>query len=166
MRAKQQAGPQAKKGKQREAKDFDGAYEAAKHVSTEGWCGIPISAFRSAMISACRMVGFKMTIAKMSVFIDPDGYDRVDGTGLVRITRGEPKYVGHPVRNQTGVVDVRPRPMWSEGWEASVRLRWDAEQPRPSSRSSPRSSSTRATKQRPRPRPAPAGAFYLCAWTI
>lgn len=128
MVAKQKEGAQAKKGKAREAKDFEAAYEAAKHVSREGWCGIPAAAFRNAMISACRIVGFKMTIAKMSVFVEADGYDAVDGTGLVKITKGEPKYVEHPVRNQTGVIDVRPRPMWAEGWEANVRVRWDEDQ--------------------------------------
>lgn len=128
MVKKQKEGQQAKKGKVREAKDFDAAYENAKHVSTEGWCGIPAAGVRAALISACRLVGFKMTIAKMSVFVEADGYDKNDGTGLIKITKGEPKYVEHAVRNQTGVVDVRPRPMWAEGWEANIRLRWDSEQ--------------------------------------
>lgn len=128
MRAKQEAGAQSRKNKTRDAKDFNALYEAAKHVSRAGWCGIPAAAFRNAMISACRVVGFKMTIAKMSVFIEADGYDDSDGTGLVEITRGEAKYVEHAVRLATGVVDVRPRPMWDEGWEASVRVRWDLEQ--------------------------------------
>ena len=57
-----------------------------------------------------------------------DGYDAVDGTALVKITRGEPKYVEHPVRNATGVVDIRARPMWAEGWEAKLQLTWDEEQ--------------------------------------
>lgn len=128
MRAKHESGAQQRKNKPKDAKDFNALFEAAKHVANEGWCGIPAAAFRNAMISACRIVGFKMTIAKMSVFVVQDGYDRVDGTGLVRITRGEPKYVEHPVRNATGVMDIRPRPMWTEGWEADVRVRWDAEQ--------------------------------------
>jgi len=128
MRAKHEAGTQAKKGRAKEAKDFEALYESAKHLSRDGWCGIPAAAFRNAMISACRIVGFKMTIAKMSVFIEADGFDAVDGTGLVKITQGEPKYVEHPVRNATGVVDIRPRPMWHEGWEAEVKIRWDEDQ--------------------------------------
>ena len=128
MRLKQEQGSQAKKGKQREAKDFNATFEAAKHISREGWCGISAAAFRNAMISACRIVGFKMTIAKMTVFVLADGYDAVDGTALVKITRGEPKYVEHPVRNATGVVDIRARPMWAEGWEAKLQLTWDEEQ--------------------------------------
>jgi hypothetical protein len=128
MRRKQESGEQSRKGGKREAKDFKAAYEAAKHVSREGWCGIPAAAFRCAMISACRVAGIKMTITKMSVFVAADGYDKVDGIGLVKITKGEPKYVEHTVRLQTGVADIRARPMWMEGWEAKVTLRWDADQ--------------------------------------
>ncbi len=128
MRAKQAAGSTAKGKKERAAKDFDECYEQAKHVSREGWCGIPASAFRCACISACRLVNFKMTLAKLSVFVEADGFDRLDGTPLVKITKGEPQYVEHAVRNETGVADIRARPMWAEGWEAVVKIRWDAEQ--------------------------------------
>lgn len=129
MRQKQEKGSQGKKEKgKREPKDFQAVYESAKHISREGWCGIPAAAFRNAIISACRTVGFAMTLAKLSIFIEPDGYDAVDSMPLVKITQGEPKYVEHFVRNETGVADIRPRPMWAEGWEAKVRVRWDAEQ--------------------------------------
>ena len=128
MREKQENGSSARTDKKREAKDFKAAYEAAKHVSREGWCGISAAAFRNAMISACRIANFKMTLAKLSVFVEADGYDRVDGTPLVRITKGTPQHVEHLVRNATGVPDIRPRPMWTAGWEARVHLRWDADQ--------------------------------------
>lgn len=62
-----------------------------------------------------------MTIAKMTVFCQADGYDAVDHTPLVRITKGEPEYAEHPVRPETGGMDIRPRPMWAPGWEAVVR---------------------------------------------
>lgn len=123
---KQRAGSQSRKGVKREARDFEGGYEMAKHVSREGWLGIPAPAFRNAMISACRVVGFKMTMAKLSVFVEPDGFDKDDGTPLVRII-GEPRAHEALVRNQTGVVDIRWRPMWEE-WSAVVRVRWDAAQ--------------------------------------
>jgi hypothetical protein len=128
MRQKQEKGSQANKDKTRDAKDFKKCYEDAMHTSKDGWRGIPAPAFRAAMISACRVVGFKMTLAKLSIFVQPDGFDVVDGTPLVQITKGEPKYVEHAVRNATGVVDIRPRPMWDEGWEAEVTMRWDTEQ--------------------------------------
>lgn len=128
MRAKQAAGSQAKKGKQRDPKDFQQCFEQAKHVAVDNWLGIPASAFRSAMISACRLVGFQMTRAKLSVFCIADGFDKLDGTPLVRITKGEPHYVEHAVRNESGVADIRARPMWNAGWECIVRIQFDADQ--------------------------------------
>jgi hypothetical protein len=69
-----------------------------------------------------------MTRAKMSLFVAADGFDKLDGTPLVRITKGKPHYVEHAVRNATGVADIRARPMWDEGWEADVTLTWDSDQ--------------------------------------
>lgn len=126
MMAKMAAGGAAKSKKDRVARDFDDDYRQAMHVSTEGWRGIPASAFRQAMISACRLVGFKMTLAKLSVWVHADGFDVVDGMPLVKIT-GEPERVDMAVRNQTGVLDIRVRPMWRE-WSATVRVSYDADQ--------------------------------------
>jgi len=127
IKAKQQAGSQAKKGQKREPKDFQLCYEQSKHVSREGWYGIPAGAFRSAMVSACRLVGFKMTLAKLSIFIQADGFDKNDSQPLVKISKGEPHYVEHPVRIQN-TMDIRARAMWDEGWEAKVRITFDADQ--------------------------------------
>ena len=126
MMAKQRQGDQAKKERKREAKDFEQVYKDAMHVSCEGWIGIPAPSFRNAMISACRLVGFKMTHAKLSVFIEADGFDVDDGTPLVRII-GEPRVHESYVRNDTGVADIRWRPMW-EKWSAVVRIRFDLNQ--------------------------------------
>ena len=68
-----------------------------------------------------------MTLAKLSSFVEADGFDREDGTPLVRIIGGDYRSVTHHVRNATGVVDIRSRPMWDE-WEADVRIRFDADQ--------------------------------------
>jgi hypothetical protein len=124
----QEAGSQRRKGKKREAKDFQECYEQSKHLSKEGWCGLPAGAFRAAMVSACRLVGFKMTLAKLSIFVEADGYDKVDGTPLIKITKGEPHYSEHPVRLKGDVVDLRARPMWDPGWEAVVRITFDEDQ--------------------------------------
>jgi hypothetical protein len=123
----QEAGSQRKKGTNREAKNFQQCYEQSKHISKEGWCGIPAGAFRAAMVSACRLVGFKMTLAKLSIFVEADGFDKVDGTPLIKITKGEPHYSEHPVRIKD-TVDLRARPMWDEGWEALVRITFDTDQ--------------------------------------
>jgi len=128
MKEAQEAGQAGRKGKAKEPKDFQASYRAAMHVSTEKWFGIPAPAFRNAMISACKMAGYAMTRAKLSVFILADGHDADDATPLVKITKGEPEYSELPVRNESGVCDIRPRPLWREGWEAFVRVRFDADQ--------------------------------------
>lgn len=130
MAADQAAGPSAKKKSKREAKDFDACVREATHISEDGWCGIPASAFRAGLISTCRLLGFPMTLAKLSVFVLADGYerDRFGVQPLVKITKGKPQRTDFAVRNATGVADIRPRPMWSEGWEAIVTIRFDADQ--------------------------------------
>jgi len=127
MRETQEGGSTNRKGKKKEAKNFQETYEQAKHISHDGWCGIPAPSFRNAMISACRIVGFKMTHAKLSVFVEPDGFDSDDGTPLVKIIEGEPRVHEGRVVVGMGVADIRWRPMW-ETWAAIVRIRFDADQ--------------------------------------
>jgi len=131
IREAQEAGSTARKGKKREPKDFQKACDAALHVSTEGWYGIPAAAFRCAMIDACRLVGFKMTIAKCSLVTIADGFDE-DETGMVKITKGEPKMSVLPVPlPASGTMDLRARPMWGPGWQANVTIEFDADQFQP-----------------------------------
>lgn len=127
MMEKMAAGSTAKGKKVRESKDFDETCDASVHYSKDGWVGIPAGAFRAAMISACRLVGFKMTLAKLSVFIEADGLDRDENTPLVKLIAKKYKRIDMHVRNATGVVDIRSRPMWEE-WQADVRIRFDADQ--------------------------------------
>lgn len=125
MRNKMLAGSSAAKGRKRDPRDFDDDYEQAKHISTEGWIGIPASCFRQAAISACRLVGFKMTLGKLSVFVENDGFDK-DGYPLIKLN-GTPVKHEAMVRNATGVADIRVRPMFHE-WDAKIRVRYDADQ--------------------------------------
>lgn len=128
MKETQMAGSTARKSRAKEAKDFDAGYLGAMHMSTEGWHGIPAAAFRAACIDVCRIVGFKMTMAKMSIFVEADGFDAVDGTPLVRIgSVNGPEPAEHAVRNATGVADIRVRPMWREWW-VDLNMRYDADQ--------------------------------------
>ena len=119
-------GSTARSKRERKARDYEQEMRDAMHISTEGWQGLPAPAFRSGMISACRLVGFKMTLAKLSVFVEHDGIDSMDGQPLIKF-EGEPELNTMHTRNATGVVDVRARPMWKE-WSASVRIRYDADQ--------------------------------------
>lgn len=127
MMAKHKAGSTGKKGRVKEARDFEADFNGARHLSTDGWDGIHAAAFRNGMISACRLVGFKMTIAKMAVFITPDGFDVVDGVPLVRIIGETPKMSVMHTRNQTGVIDLRSRPRWDK-WRCNLRVSYDADQ--------------------------------------
>lgn len=127
MKAKQQAGHAAKKSTKRDPKDFDQCYKDAQYISNEGWNGMPAAGFRAAMVSACRTVGFKMTHAKLGFMIVADGFDKDEGVPLVKFAKGKPKYFEQAVRNETGVADIRARPMWDVGWETLVKVRFDAD---------------------------------------
>jgi hypothetical protein len=113
-----------KKKKTKPARKFDGEWRASMHVSTEGWPGIPVAAFRGALISACKLVGFAMTDAKLVIDIAPDGYD-YRGSGLIRI-HGEPEGSEMLVVNATGVPDIRCRPIWKQ-WGATLQVSFDSD---------------------------------------
>lgn len=129
MAAKMKKGSLAtKEAKPKRApRDFAADLQQAIHRSTEGWVGVPAPALRNACIDVCRLVGFTMKLAKMSVFIESDGFDAIDGTPLVRLLAGEPEQTEMMVRNATGVADIRVRPIWRE-WSLKVRVRFDADQ--------------------------------------
>ena len=126
LMAKMAEGQSAKNKKARDARDYDKEAEDARYRSMDGWEGMNAAAFRAAMISACRLVGFKMTLAKLSAFIEADGFDKNDGVPLVRIYGESQVYTAH-TRNATGVVDVRSRPMY-RNWAARLRVRYDMDQ--------------------------------------
>lgn len=111
--------------RKRDPKDFNAQFKGSLHVSRDGWYGIPCSAFRGAMIEACKTVGFPMTRAKLFLFIEPDGWDADTGEGLVRIE-------GTPVQDErigklaTGVADILTRARFDE-WSAVVQIKWDSE---------------------------------------
>lgn len=126
MMLKMEAGSTANKSRAKPPRDFEEDMKAAMHISEEGWQGIPAGAFRNAMISACRLVGFKMTLAKLSVFVVADGLDRVDGIPLIRF-EGTPER--HEMAARVGIdgTDIRIRPMWRQ-WTSVVNVRFDADQ--------------------------------------
>lgn len=129
IKAKQEAGSTAKKNTKKEAKDFTACFNEARHISMDGWDGIPAAAFRNACISACRLVGFKMSLAKLSIFILEDGWDADEGTPLIKIIGKEPRQLESMVRigGIQKTVDITVRPQWLE-WGARLRFRYDADQ--------------------------------------
>ena len=126
MAETQAAGQQARTRKVRNPRDFDSDYYAAFHRDEQGHQGIPAAAFRNAMIDSCRLVGYKMTIAKLALFVEHDALDVADGTPLVWF-QGEPERSEMMGRTTTGVADIRIRPMWRQ-WSATLRVRFDADQ--------------------------------------
>lgn len=115
-----------KANKTRPKRDFDQDMKDAMHLSTEEWVGVPASSLRAALISACRLVDFKMTIGKLSLFVQADGLDKVDGTPLIKLY-GKHERNDMAVRLATGVFDIRVRPMWRQ-WYIEPRITYDADQ--------------------------------------
>jgi hypothetical protein len=127
MKQKMETGKAAGNKKNRDAKSTDEIYEEARYRSEEGWDGFNASAIRSALISACRLVGFKMTLAKLSVFVEPDGYDQFEPQiPLIRIY-GKPRKQEDMARVDNGNPYVTVRAAYMS-WSAKVRIRYDADQ--------------------------------------
>jgi hypothetical protein len=126
MMSKMDGTTKAGSKKAREARNFEEDFKNAQHISVEGWNGIPASSLRAALISACRLVNFQMTRAKLSIFVEAEGFDKVDGSPLIKIY-GTPERNDAPVRNATGVFDIRVRPLWRE-WYCEPVVRFDEEQ--------------------------------------
>lgn len=127
MKMKMEAGKTASSRKNREPKDTDQTYKEARYISKDGWDGFHAGALRNAMISACRLVNFKMTLAKLSLFVIADGYDAQEPQiPLVRIY-GNPTKQEDMARVETGAPYVTVRAAYHD-WKAQVRVRWDQDQ--------------------------------------
>jgi hypothetical protein len=126
LMAKMAEGTSAKNKKERTARDYDRDAEEARYRSPDGWEGFNAAAIRAGMISACRLVGFKMTLAKLSVFVEADDFDVADGLPIIRIYGQSQTFTAH-TRNATGVVDVRSRPQYRD-WAANLRIKFDRSQ--------------------------------------
>ena len=125
MMETQQAGQQAKKGKKREPKDFEKVYNDSRHIAVEKWDGINAIGFRHALVDTGKMCGFFKVIGKQALFVVADGFT-IDGIPLVKITKGEPRMHISEAR-ASGKTDLRSRPMWDAGWEAIVKIEYDAD---------------------------------------
>jgi hypothetical protein len=127
MRAKMEEGKSAGSKRNREPKDMDKAYNDARYVHADGWDGFNASGIRHGMISACRLVNFKMVLAKLSIFVEADGRDATEPQiPLVRIY-GKPIRQDDMARVSTGEPYITTRPAY-HGWAAKVRIRWDKDQ--------------------------------------
>lgn len=127
MKQKMETGKAAGNKKNREAKNTDDLYREAKYVSPQGWEGFHAAAVRNAMISACRLVGFKMTLAKLSLFVEADGWDKDEPQiPLIRIY-GKSVKQEDMARVETGQPYVTVRAAYYD-WTSKVKIRWDGDQ--------------------------------------
>jgi hypothetical protein len=113
--------------KARAPKDYEAEFNGARYVSSEGWDGFYAGALRNSMIAAARYVdGLQMTKSKGLFFVQAQGFDRDDGTPLVRIQGCKPVHDTRPVRLESGVADLRNRPRYDK-WFAEVVIDFDAD---------------------------------------
>jgi hypothetical protein len=128
MKQKMEEGKSAGSKKNREAKNTDDTFNEARYVSPQGWDGFQAGSVRNAMISACRLVGFKMTLAKLSIFVEADGYDALESQiPLIRINGVKAVKQEDMARVETGQPYVTVRAAY-HNWKAAVKIRWDADQ--------------------------------------
>jgi hypothetical protein len=105
----------------------DDTYNEARYISKQGWDGFNVSSIRNAIIRACSLVNIKMTLAKLSLFVEADGRDAVEPEfGLIRII-GKPRKLEMVARVETGQAYVCVRPIYDE-WSAKLRISFDADQ--------------------------------------
>lgn len=127
MLQKQEIGKAASSMKKREPRNSDDVYNEARYLSKEGWDGFHAGAIRNGMISACRLEGFKMTLAKLSLFVIQDGWDEKEPQiPLVRIY-GKSEKQEDVGRVDTGQPYITIRSAFYK-WSAKITIRWDADQ--------------------------------------
>jgi len=131
---KMQTGKPSSSKKNREAKNFHDTFNEARYRSPEGWDGFKATAVRNSLISACRLVNFKMTLAKLSLFALEDGRDALEPqVPLIRLYGESPDEPCDPVeqhdfaRVETGQPYITVRAAYFN-WSAKVRIRFDADQ--------------------------------------
>jgi hypothetical protein len=104
----------AQKG--REAKDPEADYEACFYRFDSGAYGFPTVGLKAAMVSACRFVDAKMTVARGAFHIDGD---------LLELM-GTPRPREDMVRVGSGTADIRYRPEFPE-WRMPVEIKFNAD---------------------------------------
>jgi hypothetical protein len=114
MIADKQAGKA--KNKKHEIRDPKSEYEAAKHISSQGWDGLPAAAIKAAMIRGAKMVGMVMKDTQAAFFVNADD----EKTQLVCI-HGKARMRTDMVRVGMGAADIRYRPEYPE-WYMELNI--------------------------------------------
>jgi hypothetical protein len=127
LKLKAETGKPASSKKTREPKDSEATYNAARYISREDWDGFQASCIRNAAISACRLCGFKMVLAKLSIFCLKEGVDKTEPQIPLIQIHGEPVRQEDMAKVEGGQPYVTIRPAYWDWW-AMAHLRYDADQ--------------------------------------
>lgn len=112
IEAKQQGEARTKRAPKNPSEE----YESSFYSNDQGEIVFPASAFKNALLDACRQVdGIKATVVAGAIQMCDE---------WVRIY-GSPKMAFHMARNATGVADTRYRPQFDQ-WCAFVKLDYNA----------------------------------------
>lgn len=101
--------------KAREAKDPEADYEACFYRTPTGAYGFPAIGLKSAMVSACRFVDAKMTVARGAFHIDAEMMEVI----------GDPQMREDMVRVGMGTADIRYRPEFQQ-WRIPVTIKFNS----------------------------------------
>lgn len=111
----------------RKPKNYRKEFENARYIARAGWEGFYAGAIRNAMIRGIKFAeGIDMTEGKGLLFVLAEGFDRKDGTPLVRIRGAKGVHDSRPVRIGQGKVDIRNRPRY-DAWHAKLKISYDAD---------------------------------------
>lgn len=106
--------------------DQEAQYNDARYISKDGWDGFNAAGPRNALISAGRLVGFKMTMLKLSIFVVADGMDASEPQyNLVRI-HGKPERFDAIGRLDSGAPIPVSRPLYFP-WKANLKIAFDSD---------------------------------------
>lgn len=113
----------------RKAEDPNETFNNARYISTDGWDGIPASAFKAALVDAVSCLDlpkteFSMTLAKKTFFIASEGVCRVSGRDLVRIHGKKPEVYSLMQPTSGGGPYMSYRPMYRD-WECTLRIQYN-----------------------------------------
>ena len=127
MTQKMETGKPAANKRTRQPQSTAALFEGARYRSKHGWDGFHAASIRNAMIGVCRLVDYKMTLAKLSIFVEADGVDAKEPqVPLIRIY-GKPREQHDMARVDNGNPYVTVRAAY-DAWESKVRIRYDADQ--------------------------------------